>query len=32
MDVMDSFGKIAAPTRPKNDFNYESDAGRRLRP
>ncbi|MER8798992.1 hypothetical protein NKH99_21955 [Mesorhizobium sp. M0854] len=32
MDMMDSFGKIAAPTRPKNDFNYEADCRAALAP
>ncbi|CAH2397890.1 hypothetical protein MES5069_180143 [Mesorhizobium escarrei] len=32
MDTMDSFGKIAAPTRPKNDFNYETDCRAALAP
>ncbi|TIM08127.1 MAG: hypothetical protein E5Y62_17385 [Mesorhizobium sp.] len=29
---MDSFGKIAAPIRPKNDFNYETDCRAALAP
>jgi hypothetical protein len=32
MDMLDSFGKIAAPTRPKNDFNYETDCRAALAP
>ncbi|RWQ55703.1 hypothetical protein [Mesorhizobium sp.] len=32
MDVMDSFGRIAAPTRPKNDFHYETDCRAALAP
>ncbi|MER8370099.1 hypothetical protein [Mesorhizobium sp. M1348] len=32
MDMTDSLGKIAAPTRPKNDFNYETDCRAALAP
>ncbi|MER8726054.1 hypothetical protein NKH80_02585 [Mesorhizobium sp. M0904] len=32
MDMMDSFGKMAAPTRPKNDLNYEADCRAALAP
>ncbi|RUU27350.1 MULTISPECIES: hypothetical protein [unclassified Mesorhizobium] len=32
MDMMNSFGKIAAPTLPRTDFNYETECKKALAP
>ncbi|MER8829939.1 hypothetical protein [Mesorhizobium sp. M0988] len=32
MDMMNSFGKIAAPTLPRTDFNYEAECKTALAP